>query len=196
MNVVCETERLYIRQFNTQDTEFIVRLLNNESFIRNITDKKVRTDADALRYLNNGPLFSYQTYGYGLSLVLLKETKTPIGMCGLLKRDELDSPDLGYALLPEFCGKGYAIEASSSLINTEMDTYSLKTILAVTFLNNIRSNSLLNKIGFKLKGQIELYQAQNIYMSTVVKTANNIINNEKKFAVFVAQHYSQLYFSA
>ena len=27
MSVVCETERLYIRQFNTHDTEFIVRLL-------------------------------------------------------------------------------------------------------------------------------------------------------------------------
>jgi RimJ/RimL family protein N-acetyltransferase len=161
MSVVCETERLYIRQFNTHDTEFIVRLLNDESFIRNITDKKVRTDADALRYLINGPLSSYQTYGFGLNLVLLKETKTPIGMCGLLKRDELDYPDLGYALLPEFCDKGYAIEASSSLIETEMDTYSLKNILAVTFLDNLRSNSLLNKLGFKLKGKIELYQAHN-----------------------------------
>ena len=161
MSVVCETERLNIRQFNTHDTEFIVRLLNDESFIRNITDKKVRTDADALRYLINGPLSSYQTYGFGLNLVLLKETKTPIGMCGLLKRDELDYPDLGYALLPEFCGKGYGIEASSSLIETEMDTYSLKNVLAVTFLDNLRSNSLLNKLGFKLKGKIELYQVQN-----------------------------------
>ena len=172
MNVVCETERLYIRQFNTQDTEFIVQLLNDESFIRNITDKKVRTDADALNYLINGPLSSYQTFGFGLSLVLLKETKTPIGMCGLLKREELDYPDLGYALLPEFCGKGYANEASSSLIKEEMASYSLNTVMAVTFLNNLRSNSLLNKIGFKLKGNIELYGSQNNLYEYSRKTAN------------------------
>lgn len=172
MNLVCETERLYIRQFNAQDTEFIVQLLNDESFIKNINDKKVRTDADALNYLVNGPLASYENYGFGLSLVLLKKTKAPIGMCGLLKREELDHPDLGYALLPEFCGKGYAHEASFSLLKEEMDAYSLNTVLAVTFLNNLKSNSLLKKIGFKLKGNIELYGSNNYLYEYSRKIAN------------------------
>jgi len=164
MNVVCETERLCIREFNAQDTAFIVQLLNDESFIRNIADNNVRTDADALSYLTNGPLSSYQTFGFGLSLVLLKETKTPIGMCGLLKREELDYPDLGYALLPEFCGQGYAREAASSLIKEELAAHSLNTILAVTSPSNLRSSSLLIKIGFESKGSIQFHGSQsNLY---------------------------------
>jgi len=89
MTVVCETDRLTIGQLNHDDASFIVRLLNDESFIRYIADKKARISAEAINYLNNGPLASYEEYGFDLSLVLLKSTGTPIAMCGLLKRDIL-----------------------------------------------------------------------------------------------------------
>ena len=161
MKIICETERLSIRQFNKQDTAFIIRLLNEETFIQNIADKKVRNQADALNYLTNGPISSYQKNGFGLNIVLLKGTNTPIGMCGLLKRDELDFPDLGYALLPEYCAKGYAYEASTAVLNHEMSSHSLIKVLAVTFPSNFSSNGLLKKIGFKLAGKMELYSAQN-----------------------------------
>ena len=161
MTVICETQRLTIRQLNIHDTAFIVQLLNEESFIRNIADKHVRTNADALNYLTNGPISSYETYGFGLNLVLLKGTDIPIGTCGLLKRKELDHPDIGYAFLPEFCGKGYAKEAATSVLKQVMDAYSLHTVLAVTSPNNESSNSLLKKLGFSLKGTVELYDAQN-----------------------------------
>jgi RimJ/RimL family protein N-acetyltransferase len=164
MKVVCETDRLTIRHFNLNDTEFIIRLLNEESFIHYIADKNVRTSADALNYLTNGPISSYQNYELGLSLVLLKGTETAIGMCGLLKREELDYPDLGFAFLPEFWGKGYAKEAASSVIKKSMVVNPLSAVLAVTLPDNISSNGLLKKIGFCLKGTIEIYGSQsNLY---------------------------------
>ncbi len=161
MKAVCETERLIIRQFDLSDTEFILRLLNDESFIRHIADKNVRTQEDAVNYLANGPISSYGTYGFGLYLVLLKSEKTPIGMCGLVKRGELDLPDLGYAFLPEFCGKGYASEAAEIILKEEMSAHSLHTVLAITFPDNLRSNNLLKNIGFSLKGTMELHGLQN-----------------------------------
>jgi len=161
MKVVCETERLIIRQFDLSDTDFILRLLNEDSFIRHIADKNVRTQEDAINYLTNGPISSYQTYGFGLYLVLLKGEKSPIGMCGLVKREELDLPDLGYAFLPEFCGKGYASEAAELILKEEMSTHSLERILAITFPDNSRSNNLLKNIGFSLKGTMELHGLKN-----------------------------------
>ena len=168
MKVICETARLRVRQFNFNDAEFIVRLLNEESFILNITDKNVRTNAYAINYLTDGPIVSYQKYGYGLNMVLLKGTETPIGMCGLLKRDELDYPDLGFAFLSEFWRKGYANEAAAAVVIEEMATHSLKTILAVTSPNNVSSNSLLNKVGFSLTGTMEVYGSpSNVYQYCV-----------------------------
>lgn len=159
--MVYKTDRLVIRSFDFDDTEFIIRLLNEESFIRNIADKNVRTQADAVNFLRDGPMSSYQVHGFGLNMVQLKGSGTPIGVCGLLKREELDHPDLGYAFLPEFWGKGYAAEAASYLLKEDVVTFSLHTVLAVTFPDNISSNRLLKKVGFTLKGTMELYGLQN-----------------------------------
>lgn len=94
-------------------------------------------------------------------MVELKETGKPIGTCGLLKREALDFPDLGYAFLPEFCGKGFAMEAADAILKKEIVNHSLNTVLAVTFPDNLSSNNLLKKIGFTLKGTMELYGLQN-----------------------------------
>lgn len=161
MNIICETDRLIIRQFDLSETDFILRLLNDESFIRNIADKQVRTQEDAIHYLSNGPIASYRTHGFGLNLVSLKSDNTAIGICGLLKREELTHPDLGYAFLPEFCGQGYAREAAEAVLSKEMRTHALQQVLAVTYPDNLRSNHLLKAIGFRLKGTMTLYGVQN-----------------------------------
>ena len=169
MNLICETARLVIRHFTVQDAQFIVQLLNDESFIRYIADKQVRTLADAVNYLTSGPLASYHTHGFGLNMVLLKnatprsinEPATPIGMCGLLKRPELSLPDLGFAFLPAFCGQAYAREAAAAVLSQAIQTYNLRTVLAVTKPDNLRSNALLLKLGFAFKDNISLYGAEN-----------------------------------
>ena len=161
MKIVCETDRLIIRHLQLEDAEFIIRLLNEESFIRFIADKKVRTKTDAENYLLGGPLDSYKAFGFGLNLVVLKSTGTPIGMCGLLKRTELEHPDVGYAFLPEFCGMGFAHEATLSILNDGVTTHSLQRILAVTSPDNLSSIALLRKVGFNAKGTMELYGSEN-----------------------------------
>ncbi|MTJ02876.1 GNAT family N-acetyltransferase [Idiomarina piscisalsi] len=161
MKVLCETERLSIRQFELRDAPFITRILNDDLFMRYIGDKNVRTHEDAVSYLKMGPMASYKKHGFGLNLVCLKGINTPIGMCGLLKRDELEKPDLGYAFLPEYSGKGYAREAAENTLKTVMKTCSLDNVVAVTLPENVRSNKLLEIIGFRFKETIELYGSEN-----------------------------------
>lgn len=161
MKIVCQTERLILRHFQLSDAEFIIRLLNEESFIRYISDKKVRTRADAENYLINGPIASYTTYGFGLNMVELKESGKAVGMCGILKRPELDYPDLGYALLAEHWGHGYACEAAEGALNDGLSNHSLRHILAVTLPENKSSNALLKKIGFNQIGELELHNSPN-----------------------------------
>ena len=161
---VCKTKRLTLRHFKEDDADFIVTLLNDESFIKHIGDKKVRTRDDAMQYLKNGPLNSYNTLGFGLNLVVLKGSNTPIGICGLLKRDGLAEPDLGYALLPEYCSKGYAFEASSAVLKDVNENHNLTQVLAITSPENTHSNNLLKKLGFTHTGLIKLYEFEdNLY---------------------------------
>ena len=69
---ILETERLLLRQLSIDDAEFILELLNEPSFIQNIGDRGVRTQAEARSYLLNGPIASYAQNGFGLYLVVLK----------------------------------------------------------------------------------------------------------------------------
>lgn len=161
MALVCETERLNIRHFQLSDANFIIELLNQESFIRHIGDKGVRSIADAEYYLKNGPLASYQLYGFGLNLVELKATGVPIGMCGILKRDELEVPDLGYAFMPDYCKQGLATEAAASVLERGMKEFQLTAVLAVTLPDNLGSNALLQRLGFQFTELIELYGSDN-----------------------------------
>jgi RimJ/RimL family protein N-acetyltransferase len=151
-----ETERLLLRRFTAGDAEFILTLLNEPSFLRYIGDKKVRTLADAEQYLLNGPMASYERNGFGLCMVELKESHTPIGMCGLLKRAELAEPDVGFALLPDFWNQGFAFEAASAVLHDARERLKLNRILAITSLDNDSSIKLLQRLGFLFERVVKL----------------------------------------
>jgi RimJ/RimL family protein N-acetyltransferase len=155
---VLETDRLVVSRLSAADAPFILVLLNQPSFIRFIGDKGVRTLEDAVRYLENGPLASYERFGFGLYRVALKNG-TPIGMCGLLQRDTLPDADIGFAFLPEYWSAGYAFEAAEAVMNYG-HSIGLGRIVAITSLDNDASINLLGKIGMKFEGTIKLAEDQ------------------------------------
>lgn len=145
---IIESERLSLRPLTLEDSAFILELLNTDGFIKYIGDRNVRTIDQANDYLLNGPLKSYETNGFGLSLAELKTDRTPIGMCGLLKRDYLDHPDMGFAFLPNYTGKGYAHEIAKELLHYGLHKLGMGNILAITLPENSSSIKLLEKLGF------------------------------------------------
>jgi RimJ/RimL family protein N-acetyltransferase len=148
---VHETARLALRLFTAADAAFLVELLNEPSFLRYIGDKGVRTEADACRYLETGPLASYARHGFGLLRVGLRESGEPVGMCGLLKRDWLDDPDIGFAFRPRFGRRGYALEAASAVLAHARDRLGLRRVVAITTPDNEPSIGLLGKLGFRFE---------------------------------------------
>jgi ribosomal-protein-alanine N-acetyltransferase len=151
---VLETSRLVLRHMSNGDAAFMLRLLNEPSFIRYIGDKGVRTLDEARRYIDEGPVDSYRRHGFGLYLVELKGSRAPLGMCGLLKRDWLDHVDVGFAFLPEYWSQGYAIEAASAVVRHGHEALDLRRMLAITSPDNIASQRLLGKLGFRLEGTV------------------------------------------
>jgi RimJ/RimL family protein N-acetyltransferase len=154
--MILETERLQLRMLSVDDAEFILRLLNEPSFIQNIGDRGVRTIADARAYILKGPIASYENFGFGLWMVETRFESTPIGICGLLKRDVLEDVDIGYALLPEFWSQGYALESASAVITCASERLGLKRVVAVVNADNQSSIRLLEKMGFKYERMVRL----------------------------------------
>jgi len=72
-------------------------------------------------------------------------------MCGLVKRDPQEDPDIGFAFIPESWGKGYAVESSLGVLDYAKKTLNLKRILGITIPGNIGSIKTLEKIGLKFE---------------------------------------------
>lgn len=153
---VIESERLVLRRLTTADAGFILKLLNEPSFIQNIGDKGVRSEADAARYIETGPVNSYERNGFGLYLVLLKEGGVPIGICGLLKRDTLEDVDIGFAFLPEFWSRGYAVESATAVMHYGRNELGIRRIAAITSPDNDGSIKVLEKIGLRFERMVQL----------------------------------------
>jgi [ribosomal protein S5]-alanine N-acetyltransferase len=152
---VIVTPRLVLRELDADDAAFILELLNEEDFLRFIGDKGVRTRADAREYIDKGPIDSYARNGFGLYAACLRDG-TALGICGLVKRDGLIAPDLGFAFLSRHRSKGYALESSQAVLERGREEFKLQRILAVTTPDNHRSIGLLKKAGFKYERMIRL----------------------------------------
>lgn len=138
----------------------MVELLNEPSFVRNIGDRGVRTLADARAYIADGPAASYGKFGFGLYLVELKAQGTAIGICGLLKREALQHPDIGFAFLPAFWSQGYAHESALAVKRHGLGTLGLTRILAITDPENARSIRLLERLGFAFEDMVRMAESE------------------------------------
>jgi RimJ/RimL family protein N-acetyltransferase len=146
-----ETPRLRLRPLTLDDAAFVLELLNEPGWLQFIGDRGVRTPEAARGYLAAGPLAMYARHGLGLLAILRKTDGAVLGLCGLLQRDTLPHPDLGYALLARFHGQGYAREAAAAVLAHARDGLKLRRILALTALENPRSIRLLEHLGFRFE---------------------------------------------
>ena len=150
---ILQTERTIVTRITLQDAPFFVRLLNTPEWKRYVGDRDVKNVEEAEEYLANGLIAAYEMHGFSYYLVRLRDS-TPIGICGFLKKPHLDNPDFGYALLPEFHGRGLAWESSQAILEYGIDAFQLTTIDAEVQPDNARSIMLLDRLGFKHTDQV------------------------------------------
>lgn len=143
-----DSERLILRAISKNDAAFIRKLVNTEGWLQFIGDRNVHDEFSAQNFIQTWALDRYNTFGYGPYLVMLKSSNELIGVCGLFKRDYLEYPDLGFALIPEFNGLGLAFEASKVVIDYAFHELKLPKLYAITAQNNVNSAKLLKRLGF------------------------------------------------
>jgi RimJ/RimL family protein N-acetyltransferase len=153
---ILETERLVLRTFNADDAAFYFDLWKQAKWIQFIGDKNFQSIEDARASLIKGPMDMHSRLGFSLYHVSLKENGAAIGMCGLIKRYTLDDVDIGYGLLPEFEGKGYAHEAAAATLAYAKNHFGISRVVAIVSPDNVASIKLLEKIGLRFEKMIAL----------------------------------------
>lgn len=155
--------RLAFRKPEPSDAPFYLQLMSDPDYIRFIADRGITTLEAACTFIEKNTLPSFEKNGgVGLWLVEEKSSGDPAGICGLVVRDGLEMPDLGYAFLDKFRGKGYAREAAEAVLLFSGAELGLGQICAITHPANSRSAELLLKTGFRASGQRDLPQIDGI----------------------------------
>ena len=152
---VIETARLVIRPATRADAAFMLAMLNDPGFVLNIGDRGVRTIADAEAYIEDRLIASGRQHGFAMEIVEAKGGG-PVGLCGFVRRDGLDAPDLGFAFLERYCRHGYGLEAGTAMLAYGREVLRLDPILAITAPANLASQALLGRLGFVCEGVVRL----------------------------------------
>jgi len=152
---VIRTQRLALCELNYDDAAFILELTNEAGFLRYIGDKGVRNLADARDYISKGPMVSYAHHGFGLYAACL-QAGPPVGICGLVKRDGLAEPDVGFAFLSRYWSNGYAVESAAAVVAYGHQVLQHRRIVAITSPENVHSIAVLEKIGLKFERMVRL----------------------------------------
>jgi RimJ/RimL family protein N-acetyltransferase len=152
-NAVLRTKRLRLRPPDTADADFILRLLNDESFLRFIGDRGVRTPAGACAWIETS-LEHHRLHGFGLWLVERTQDREPLGICGVMQKPWLPYPDLAYAFAPPVRGSGYALEAARAVVNLTGGSLAIPQLVAVVVAENATSIRLLEKLSFTRDGSV------------------------------------------
>ena len=151
-----ETERLRLRPVTVDDTELMLAIWNDPAFIRNVSDRGIRTVEQAREAIESGAQKLFEDYGYGPYCMSLKSDGTLIGICGLFKRDNLEDPDIGFGVLPDYCGNGYAGEAAAAVVNFARNELGITALTAIVSPTNAPSVGLIKKLGLTFDQMITM----------------------------------------
>jgi RimJ/RimL family protein N-acetyltransferase len=155
MNLI-QTDRLLINKITIDDAAFVLELMNDKDWIKNVGDKGVRTIEDAQAYIQQRFIKTYQESNCGFYSLNIKNTHEIIGIAGLVDREGIDHIDIGYGILPEFRGKGYAFEATKAIYDYGYQELNLEKIVAIVNPDNLHSIKLLSKLGLEFEKMIRL----------------------------------------
>ena len=151
-----QTERLQLRWLTLDDAGLMLAVWNNPAFLSYVGDRGIRTPKQARDALKDGAMKLYEDHGFGPFRVAVQSDDTPIGVCGLFYRDGFDDPDIGFALLPEFCSKGYAYEAAAAVMEYVRNDLALTRVVAIVSPENVASIGLLEKLGLNYERMLRL----------------------------------------
>ncbi len=155
-NWLMETDRLRLRPVTVDDSALMLAVWNDPAFIENVADRGIRTAEQAREAIKSGAEKMFQEYGYGPYCMSLKFDGTMIGICGIFKRENIDDPDIGFGVLPDYFGKGYAGEAAKAVVEHARNTLDISVLTAIVSPTNAASIGLIEKLGLTYERMITM----------------------------------------
>lgn len=153
---ILKTERLLINKITLDDAAHILQLMNDKDWINNIGDRGMTSIEDAEEYIRTRFISTYEESKLGFYSLIHKDSQDFMGIAGLVDREGIDHIDIGYGLLPDYRGKGFAFEATQAIYDYGFQELKLEKIVAIVNPDNLGSIKLLEKLNLKFEKMVRL----------------------------------------
>jgi len=165
------TDRLLIRKLEETDIPLWEKFFIDNPMISYLgIDTSMSPEQNAKEWIEM-QFIRYEENRYGHHALVSKETGDFLGMCGLLTQNVEDKKEIeiGYSILPEYWGKGYASEASQFFRDFGFELEKLDHIISVIDLRNIASQKVAVRNGMMINRQIK-YWDLDVYIYQITKS--------------------------
>lgn len=147
------TDRLIITEMQESDAPWVLQMMNEPIYIQNIADRKIDTEEKARDYIVS-KYCKYYDLGLGNFTIRLRHMDFPIGGVGIFKREHTDDIDIGYSILSDYHGQGYATEATRAMMTYAKEYLGFDSLVATTSEENKGSQRVLEKLGFTFNKKV------------------------------------------
>lgn len=158
MKTILETERLLLQHWTNADCDALFEILQDAEVVRHIDDGKPFNLEKTRNFLNTMEKCERENDFCRWKLVE-KSSGEIVGTCGFGRISETNENELGYLLRQQSWGKGYATEIAKAVAFYGFNKLDFREIIALTDLENVGSQKVLEKIGFSKRG-IEIYDGE------------------------------------
>ncbi len=153
MQFFLETERLILREFRISDDMAMFELDSNPEVHKYLGNHPVTNIEQVQTYIANIQQ-QYLDHGIGRWITIEKSSDEIIGWAGLkfiteYENNQINFHDVGYRLMPQYWGKGYATEATLAALHYGFEHLNLEKIIGTVHAENKASRRVLEKCGLE-----------------------------------------------
>ncbi|HEY0428051.1 MAG TPA: GNAT family N-acetyltransferase [Pyrinomonadaceae bacterium] len=142
-----ETERLFLRPLDKNDTEAVYAMRSDRDVMRFIREPQSRAETESWIQLVSS---LWEKENLGFCAVIEKKSGKFAGWCGVWRLRETGELEVGYAIAKDFWNKGFATEAAAKFLEYAFENINPEKITAVAEPENFASRRVMEKLGMEL----------------------------------------------
>jgi ribosomal-protein-alanine N-acetyltransferase len=153
MKIVLETPRLILREFVPEDVEALVKVICDPETMKYYP--VTFGCAGAVEWIARNRR-RYQTDGFGLWAMVLKQAGELVGDCGLTPQDVNGTSEIeiGYHVRRDLWGQGLATEAAQACREYGFANPGVERLISLIRPENLQSRRVAEKNGMKVVGEV------------------------------------------
>lgn len=165
-----QTNRLLFRKLERSDFENWLKLFEDEQTARMLGMDNFKTPKERCEKWFEMTFHRYENNLGGQNVLISKERNQFVGQCGLLVREVENEFELeiAYSILPEFRGKGFAIEAARKCRDFAFESQFHNRLISIIIPENDNSKNVALKNGMNFKKRID-YSGKKMDLFQITK---------------------------